>query len=294
MRSLIVASSVIIFQREENRFPATIGRSSPYLDEQAKLTTVLEMPPLEDKYSRRQEVLWGPGAEATAACLLIDRAPAMKHDVWDTVYHILSDIPHHPCHTEAIITILDKAASMERKTWRQLRVLESAQTLESVIALDMEAILASMCDLAGVAARRGDSINAVGELHYNLSDDMALLRRIHQRLKKLSSVPEPKSAKKLHAHPETVLQEQLGRFKNVWTTIVEQLSPGRLANEMSFYADTMEDLVDEDERYAFEEHDHWSEEQWAEQMSMTSLRRGQLFQPNKVLSMEITEGFLPV
>ncbi|KAL7810605.1 hypothetical protein V8C26DRAFT_234565 [Trichoderma gracile] len=252
------------------------------------------MPPLEDKYARLQEILWGPGAEATAACLLIDRAPAMKHDVWDVVYHILSDIPHHPYHTKSIITIIDKAASMERKTWRQLRVLESAQTLESVIALDMEAILASMCDLAGVAASRGDFINAVGELHYNLSDDMALLRRIHQRLKKLSGAPETRSARKLHADPGAILQEQLGRFKNVWTTIIEQLSPGRLANEMSFYADTMEDLVDEDERYAFEDDEDWADEQWAEQMAMTSLRKGQLFRPNKVLSMEITEGFLPV
>lgn len=158
----------------------------------------------------------------------------------------------------------------------------------------MEVLLASMCSLAGVAARGCDPIEAVGELHYSLSDDMALLRSIHQRLRMLSGAPDTRSAEKLHMHPEASIQEQLDQFEKTWTTIVEQLSPGRLANEMAFYAHRMRDLVDEDKRYAFEEDTFEGDEQWVEQMAISGLRRHQLFHPMNVLLMEMVEGHIPV
>ncbi|KAL7819510.1 hypothetical protein V8C44DRAFT_139721 [Trichoderma aethiopicum] len=312
MRRFTVARSIFIFQRKENPFPppiriarpyvnksgwlsfavekedrppTTIPRSNPYVDEDAMFTTVLEMPSLDDKYERRQDILWGPGAEKKAACLLIDRAPAMKHEVWARARLVLSETPPHPIHTPYIVTILDRAMLIERRSWQQLETLESAQDHESAAALDIEAVLVSMCSLAGVAARGRDPIEAVGELHYNLSDDMALLRRIHQRLRMLSDAPDTTSAGKPHKHPEASIQEQLDRFKKTWTAIIEQLSPGRLANEMQFYADMMDELVEEDERYAFED-----DEQWSELMDIAILREHQFFLPTAMLRREVVKG----
>ncbi|OTA07153.1 hypothetical protein A9Z42_0080300 [Trichoderma parareesei] len=179
--------------------------------------------------SPSQEIFWGPGAEARVAWLLIDRAPAMKHEL-DTFASVL--------------------------------------ILKSIATLNLEAVLRLVCSLAGNSLGESDPLLVIENLPCDLSDDVVVLQRIHHRVKLLSGGPEAEAA--VGNATGTSIQRQLERFKQVWNAIVQKLSPGRLANEMGFYADVMEDFVDTDRRYASQ-----SDLEGAEELAISSVRLNQ-------------------
>ncbi|KAK1242369.1 hypothetical protein MKX07_000355 [Trichoderma sp. CBMAI-0711] len=160
---------------------------------------------------------------------------------------------------------VDPSELKERECWQQLDTLAPALTLELIATLNLEVILRHACSLAGKSPSEGDLMVALEELHWDLSDDVVVLQRIHHRVKVLSGGPEAEAA--VGNATGTSIQRQLERFKQVWNAIVQKLSPGRLANEMGFYADVMEDFVDTDRRYASQ-----SDLEWAEELAISSVR----------------------
>ncbi|PTB66183.1 hypothetical protein BBK36DRAFT_1095355, partial [Trichoderma citrinoviride] len=187
---------------------------------------------------RTQEIFWGTGAEARVAWLLIDRAPTIKHEVWIVTQQKLHGFAPHPNHTPTVIALIRSATLKERQVWQCMVTLGSSLTLELIAALDIEVIVGYVCSLAGIAPGEDDPILALEKLHYDLSDDVVLLRRIQQRIRMLSGGPEAEAA--VGILPEIGIQGHLDRFKQVWAAIISKLSPGRLADEMEFYADVME------------------------------------------------------
>jgi hypothetical protein len=194
--------------------------------------------PQRSRNGRTLEIWWGPGAEARAAWLLIDRAPPIKHEAWTATQQTLYGTPPHPNHTPAIIALIDRAVLEERRCWQELDTLNSEPTLESIAAVNMQAVLEHVCSLSGIAPGGGDPMLSLEKLHYELSDDLVLLGRYHQRIKALGC--ESKAEHAVDVVTEANAQRLLNRFKEIWAAIVGKLSPGQLASEMEFYAHQMQ------------------------------------------------------
>ncbi|UKZ77019.1 hypothetical protein TrVFT333_004735 [Trichoderma virens FT-333] len=151
-----------------------------YVDEYAIVAAVGMKPITREALSKQTpKYMWGRGSEAFIASYVIDQRPAMKHEAWTAARKVLSKIPAHPSQAPIVIALLNSTIAKERQCWVQVATLRSAHTLQSIAALDMDAILVSMCSLAGITFQGGDPIDAVEKAYYDLSDDMAMLRRYH-------------------------------------------------------------------------------------------------------------------
>ncbi|PKK52225.1 hypothetical protein CI102_2809 [Trichoderma harzianum] len=180
-------------------------------------------------------IIWGPGAEARVAKRLIDLAPAVKHSIWTTTQVVLSEFPANPNLAPAVIALLRSAIAKERECWEQLDALKTVQTFESLLALNMKAIVASMCDLASLPAVGDDDFYPAAELVLpDVYNNFISLRQQHILIKKEANVDG---------------QKELNWFKEQWNPILEKLLPGQLADKMGKYADRMQYLLDNDKRY---------------------------------------------
>ncbi|KAL7802952.1 hypothetical protein V8C43DRAFT_301067 [Trichoderma afarasin] len=210
-----------------------------YYDERGKISMTGAISPVEGSIKELQFdtcMLWGPGAEAGVAKRLIDLAPAIKHSIWTTTQVVLSEIPVNPNLAPAVIALLRSAIAKEQECWEQLDALKTVQTSDSLLALNMKAIVASMCALASLPAVGDDEFLPAAErvfpdVYYNFIS----LREQHLRL--------------IEGRANFDGQKELDWFKGKWNPILEKLLPGRLANKMEQYADRMQYLSDNDKRY---------------------------------------------
>ncbi|KAH0528178.1 hypothetical protein TsFJ059_003072 [Trichoderma semiorbis] len=195
----------------------------------------------ESSEGSQLDIIWGPGAEASVAMRLIESAPKMKHPAWITTRKVLSEIPANPTLTPAVIALLRSTIAKERECWKKLNALKAVETYISLLRLDMEAILTSICSLAGITVvGEGTPIPAdsgLSDLYLNL----LWLRDNHQA--------------EIYKDPGYDFQDfytpgVIHRFKAKWNPILERLLPGQLANKMEQYADRMQYLLDNDERYS--------------------------------------------
>ncbi|KAK4083729.1 uncharacterized protein Triagg1_1391 [Trichoderma aggressivum f. europaeum] len=209
-----------------------------YYDERGKMSmtgvvSLVEESSKEPQFDTR--ILWGPGAEARVAKRLIDMAPAIKHSAWTTAQVVLPEIPANPNLSPVVITLLRSAIAEERECWKQLDVLETVHTLQSLLALNMEAIVASMCALTSIHGLGDDFKTAAQKVLPDVYFNFIALREEHKLLKKKTNVDG---------------QKELAWFRKQWNPILEKLLPGRLANKMEKYADRMQYLLDNDKRYS--------------------------------------------
>ncbi|KAL7943381.1 hypothetical protein V8C42DRAFT_359100 [Trichoderma barbatum] len=169
----------------------------------------------------------------------LKKAPSMKHIRWNQLQDdgvLLRFDRKSPLIT--ILNALREGVADERKCWTRIAALSSASTLQSIEALDIEAILASVASLAGVCVLGSDPIDAVEEVHYGLSNDLTLLRKDHQRLKALSS--EETEADGVATSLAKNIQEPLDLFIVTRTKIVARLFPGRLDGQMQVYFELLQ------------------------------------------------------
>ncbi|KAL7935141.1 hypothetical protein V8C35DRAFT_326856 [Trichoderma chlorosporum] len=216
----------------------------------------------EDLSTPTLDFLWGPGAEASVALRLLNKAPKMKHHTWAKAQRTLVNITPDPTQAQGVIAFLQSSIDMERQCWKQLDTLKSAQTLNSIADLEMGAILRSISSLAGSSDEKMDPIKAAEKIDYALSDNMILLRRHYERLQALKGQVESKPAADSQIY--VTVQEQMDRFNKIWDEIVGQLFPGRLASEMQKYVDKMQRLCNSDKRYSGSQ----SEFQWQDEGGM--------------------------
>ncbi|KAL6691689.1 hypothetical protein J3F84DRAFT_352273 [Trichoderma pleuroticola] len=184
-------------------------------------------------------ILWGPGAEASVAKRLIESAPKVKHAAWITTHKVLSEMPANPTLTPAVIALLRSTIAKERECWEQLGALKTVITYQSLLALDMEAILTSICSLAGITVVEEDSVTAAQSGLSDLYPDLLWLRQSQQ-------------LERMHPyvfHRDYFRSAAIDHFKENWVPIVEKLLSGQLANKMERYVDKMQYLLDNDERY---------------------------------------------
>ncbi|KAL7904670.1 hypothetical protein GGI35DRAFT_489547 [Trichoderma velutinum] len=191
------------------------------------------------------DIIWGPGAEASVAKDIIETASGIKHKVWITALDGLSEMPATPNVAPVVIGFLRRAIAEERECWAQLDALKTVNSLQSLLALDMEAILTSMCSLAGIVVRRGRYFSYAASKggHHDLASKLFWLQDNHNFDKKDKNVST-------RFHRGNIGQTRLDDFKMNWTPIVEKLLPGRLADKMERYVDKMQYLLDNDERYS--------------------------------------------
>ncbi|KAM6488334.1 hypothetical protein HDV62DRAFT_396904 [Trichoderma sp. SZMC 28011] len=207
------------------------GAVSPDDDEWSFIKPMKPMTPQFDTC-----IIWGPGAEARVAKRLIDLAPAIKHSIWTTTQVVLAELPANPNLALAVITLLRSAIAKERECWEQLDALKTVQTFESLLALNMKAIVASMCDLASLPAVGDDDFIPAAQSVFpdDVYNNFISLRQQHIWIKKEANVDG---------------QKELNWFKEQWNPILEKLLPGQLADKMGKYADRMQYLLDNDKRY---------------------------------------------
>ncbi|KAJ4860641.1 hypothetical protein T069G_05629 [Trichoderma breve] len=216
-----------------------------YYDERGKMSMTGAVFPDEWSFIRPQfikpqfdtRILWGPGAEAAVAKRLIDLAPAVKHSIWTTTQEVLSKIPADPTMAPVVIALLRSAIAKERECWEQLDALRTVQTLQSLLALDMKAIVSSMCASASIPAVEDRNFCRIVERVFPRASYIFMaLREQHRQLSKGYACIDD--------------QMELDWFKERWNPILEKLLPGRLDNKMEQYADRMQYLLDNDERYS--------------------------------------------
>ncbi|PNP59791.1 hypothetical protein THARTR1_00670 [Trichoderma harzianum] len=191
-------------------------------------------------------ILWGPGAEASVAKRLIESAPKVKHAAWITTHKVLSEMPANPTLTPAVIALLRSTIAKERECWEQLGALKTVTTYQSLLALDIEAIITSICSLAGITVVGEDSVTAAQSGLSDLYPNMLWLRRNHQ-LERIQNLYRQYSD---DYHRDYFLSDIIDNFKGKWNPILEKLLPGRLVNKMERYVDKMQYLLDNDERYS--------------------------------------------
>ncbi|KAK0765785.1 hypothetical protein N5P37_001723 [Trichoderma harzianum] len=211
-----------------------------YYDERGKMTMTGAVSPVEGSNKEPQfdtHMLWGPGAEAGVAKRLIDLAPAIKHSIWTTTQEVLSKIPADPTMAPVVIALLRSAIAKERECWEQLDALRTVQTLQSLLALNMKAIVSSMCASASIPAVEDKNFIRIAERVFPRASYIFMaLREQHRQLSKGYAYIDD--------------QMEFDWFKERWNPILEKLLPGRLDNKMEQYADRMQYLLDNDERYS--------------------------------------------
>ncbi|OPB39145.1 hypothetical protein A0O28_0048510 [Trichoderma guizhouense] len=222
-----------------------------YYDERGKMS-MTGVSPGEWSITRFQSepqfdtcILWGPGAEAAVAKRLIDRAPAVKHSIWTTTQEVLSKIPADPIMAPAVIGLLRSAIAKERECWERLDDLKAVKTYTSLLHLNMEAIITSMCSLAG--------ITVVGAGEGTLMPTESGLSDLYRNLQWLRYNHQVEWEENPYYNPHRGDFDGPGvldRFKAKWNPILERLLPGRLDNQMEQYADKMQYILDNDERYS--------------------------------------------
>ncbi|KAL6833622.1 hypothetical protein J3E69DRAFT_376663 [Trichoderma sp. SZMC 28015] len=216
-----------------------------YYDERGKMSMTGAVSPVEGSIQEPQFdtcIIWGPGAEAAVAKRLIDMAPAIKHSAWTMTQVVLSNIPADPTMAPAVITLLRSAIAEERDCWMKLDALNTVQTYPSLLALDMEAIITSMCSLAGITVVGKGSLRAAQRELPHLHPYLQWLRDCHRSEIDASPYYDPQH--------DCYTPGFVACFKEKWNHILEKLLPGRLDNKMEQYADRMQYLLDNDERYS--------------------------------------------
>ncbi|KAF3075693.1 hypothetical protein CFAM422_002450 [Trichoderma lentiforme] len=186
------------------------------------------------------DIIWGPGAEASVAKRLIESAPKIKHSAWITAQKVFSEIPANPTLTPAVIALLRSTIAKERECWEKLDALKTVQTYDSLLYLNMEAILTSMCSLAGITVVGEGTLTPAESGLSDLHPNLLWLRYNHQ-----DEIKENRHAWDF-CGPSIIID----RFRAKWDPILERLLPGRLDNKMEQYADRMQYLLDNDKCYS--------------------------------------------
>ncbi|KKO98441.1 hypothetical protein THAR02_09452 [Trichoderma harzianum] len=211
-----------------------------YYDERGKMSMTGAVSPVEGSIQEPQFdtcIIWGPGAEVRVAKRLIDLAPAVKHSIWTTTQEVLSNIPAELTTAPVVIALLRSAIAKERECWEQLDALRTIQTLESLLALNMKAIVSSMCASASIPAVEDKNFIRIAERVFPRESYIFMdLREQHRQLGEMDADFDD--------------QMELDWFIERWDPILEKLLPGRLDNKMEQYADRMQYLLDNDERYS--------------------------------------------
>ncbi|KAK4079743.1 hypothetical protein Trihar35433_848 [Trichoderma harzianum] len=225
------------FLKDELRVKVANGEHI-YYDERGKMSMTGAVSPVEESNKEPQfdtHMLWGPGGEAGVAKRLIDMAPAIKHSAWKMTQVVLSGIPADPTMAPAVIALLRSAIARERECWEQLDALKTVETCESLLALDMTAIVASMCDLASLPFIGDKNFRQIaGSVFGRVDFNFIALSKQHRLLKRGNAY---------------VRDQDLDWFKQMWDPIIEKLLPGRLDNKMEQYADRMQYLLDNDKQF---------------------------------------------
>ncbi|KAL6792101.1 hypothetical protein J3E68DRAFT_429076 [Trichoderma sp. SZMC 28012] len=208
-----VANGELIYYDQRGKMSMT-GAVSPGAvssDEWSFIRPIEPITPIKPQFDTC--IIWGPGAEARVAKRLIDLAPAIKHSIWTTTQEMLSKIPADPTMAPIVITLLRSAIAKERV-------------------------------LGATGRSKEASLPAVGDDDFIPAAQSVFPDDVYFNFMRLRS-----------QYTWTIVEEdvhhrkELNSFKEQCNLILEKLLPGQLANKMEQYADRMQYLLDNDERY---------------------------------------------